>query len=47
MLKSSAIYKKNYAYLVKKRTFKTNKDSPLSRFECFEHSKTFLIYVKL
>jgi hypothetical protein len=47
MLKSSPIIKRNGAHLVKKKTFEKNKDCPLSRFECFEHAKTFFIYVKL
>jgi hypothetical protein len=47
MLKSSPILKKNGAHLVEKMTFEKNKDYRLSRFECFEHAKTFLISVKL
>jgi hypothetical protein len=31
----------------RKRGLKENKDYPLSKFECFEHAKTFLICVKL
>jgi len=45
MLKSSPIFKRNGAHLVEKKMFKKNKDYPLSRFECFEHAKTFLICV--
>jgi len=29
-----------------KKTFEKNKDYSLSKFECFEHVKTFSIYVK-
>ncbi len=47
MLKSSPIFKRNGAHLVKKKTFEKNKDCPLLRFECFEHAKTFFICVKL
>jgi hypothetical protein len=47
MLKSSPIFKKNGAQLVKKSTFGKNEDCPFLRFECFEHAKTFLICVKL
>jgi hypothetical protein len=47
MLKSFPIFKKNGAHLVEKGRLKKNKDCPLSRFECFEHGKTFLICVKL
>jgi hypothetical protein len=47
MLKSSPILTKNGAHLVEKMTFEKNKDYRLSRFECFEHAKTFLICVKL
>jgi len=31
----------------KKRHLKKKKDYPLSRFECFEHAKTFFICVEL
>jgi len=31
----------------KKRFLKKNRDYPISRFECFEHAKTFFICVKL
>jgi hypothetical protein len=41
------IFGRNGAHLVKKKRFKENKDCPLSRFECFEHTKAFLICVKL
>jgi hypothetical protein len=47
MLKSHSIFTRNGAHLVKKRSLKKNKDCPLSRFECLEHAKTFLISVKL
>jgi hypothetical protein len=47
MLKSSSIFKRNGAYLVGKKKFGKNKDCPLSKFECFERAKTFLICVKL
>ncbi len=48
MLKSSLIFKRNVAHMVKrKRTFKKNKDYSFSKFECFEHAKKYLIYVKL
>jgi len=48
MLKSFSIFKRNGAHLVeKKRMFEKNKNCSLSKFECFEHAKTFLIYVKL
>jgi hypothetical protein len=47
MLKLSPILKKNGAHLVEQKTFEKNKDNPLSKFECFEHLKTFSIYVKL
>jgi hypothetical protein len=43
MLKSFSILKKNGAHLVRKRTFEKNKDYPFSRFQCFEHAKTFCI----
>jgi hypothetical protein len=46
MLKSSLIFKRNGAHLIEKKTFKKNKDCPLSRFECFEHAKTFFNYAK-
>jgi hypothetical protein len=48
MLKSFSIFKRNGACLVEKKDvlFEKNKDCPFLRFECFEHSKTFLIYVK-
>jgi hypothetical protein len=38
---------KEGAHLIKKGHLKENKDYPLSKFECFEHTKTFCIYVKL
>jgi hypothetical protein len=44
MLKSFPIFKMNGAHLVEKKTFEKNKDYPLSRFECFEHAKIFLIW---
>jgi len=47
MLKSSSIFTRNGAHLVEKNKFGKNKDCPLSKFECFEHAKTFLICVKL
>jgi hypothetical protein len=47
MLKSSPIFKRSDAHLVEKKTFEKKKDYPLSRFECFEHAKTFFICVKL
>jgi hypothetical protein len=34
-------------FSIKKGYLKKNKDYPPSRFECFEHAKTFLICVKL
>ncbi len=40
-VKSFPIFKRNGAHMVKK------KDYSLSRFECFEHVKTFFISVKL
>jgi hypothetical protein len=46
MLKSSPISKRNGAHFVKKM-FEKKKDYPFSKFECFEHVKTFSIYVKL
>jgi hypothetical protein len=46
-VKSSLIFRRNGAQLLEKRTFEKNKDCPLSRFECFEHAKTFFICVKL
>jgi hypothetical protein len=46
MLKSSLIFKRNGVHLVEKKTFEKNKNFPLLRFECFEHAKIFLIYVK-
>jgi hypothetical protein len=45
MLKSFPIFKRNGAHLVKKKTFEKNKDYPFSKFECFEHAKTFLNFV--
>jgi hypothetical protein len=47
MLKSSPIFKRNGIYLVEKEMFEKNKNYPFSKFECFEHAKTFLICVKL
>jgi hypothetical protein len=47
MLKSSPIFKRNGAHLVENKDVWKNKDYPLSRFECFEHAKTFLICVKI
>jgi hypothetical protein len=47
MLKSSLIFKKNGVHLIEKRMFEKNKDYSLSRFECFEHAKIFLICVKI
>jgi len=47
MLKSSPIFKRKCAHLVEKKMFEKNKDYPLSKFECFEHAKTFFIYVNL
>jgi hypothetical protein len=45
MLKSSSIFRRNGAHLVKKiRWLKKNKDCPFSRFECFEHA-IFFIFV--
>jgi hypothetical protein len=41
MLKSFSIFKNNDAHLVEKKMFEKNKDCPPSRFECFEHAKTF------
>jgi hypothetical protein len=41
MLKSSLIFKRNDTHLVEKKMFEKKKDYPLSRFECFEHAKTF------
>jgi len=41
MLKTSPFFKKNGAHVGKKNIWK-NKDYPFSRFECFEHVKTFL-----
>jgi hypothetical protein len=38
MLKSSPIFKRNGAHLVKKKMFEKNKDYPLLRFKCFEHA---------
>jgi hypothetical protein len=35
-------FQKEWCTLVKKMTFEKNKDCPLSKFECFEHAKTFL-----
>jgi hypothetical protein len=46
MLKSSPIFK-NGAYLVEKKMFEKNEDYPLSRFECFQHARTFFICVEL
>jgi hypothetical protein len=46
MLKSSSIFRRNGAHLVKKMMFKKNKDYPFSRFECFEHAKTFFYLCK-
>jgi hypothetical protein len=43
MLKSFSILKRNGAHLVRKRTLEKNKDYPFSRFQCFEHAKTFCI----
>jgi hypothetical protein len=43
MLKSSPIFRRDGANLLQKKTFEKNKDYPLSRFECFEHVKIFLI----
>jgi len=45
MLKYSPIFRRNGAHLVEKKTFE-KKNYPLSKFECFEHAKTFLICVK-
>jgi hypothetical protein len=42
MLKFS-IFKGNDAQFVKKKTFEKNKDCPLSKFEWFEHAKTFVM----
>jgi hypothetical protein len=47
MLKYSSTFRRNGAHLVEKKTFKKNKNYSLLRFECFEHAKTLLIYVKL
>jgi hypothetical protein len=47
MLKSSPIFKRIGAHLVKKTTFENNNDYPFSRFGCFEHAKKNLICVKL
>jgi hypothetical protein len=47
MLKSSPIFKKNDAHLVEKKDIEKNKDCPFLKFECFEHAKNILIYVKL
>jgi hypothetical protein len=41
MLKSSPIFRRNGAHLIEKKMFEKNKDCPQSRFECFEHAKTF------
>jgi hypothetical protein len=45
MLKSSPMLIRNGAHLVEKKDVKKI-DCPFSRFECFEHAKTFLICVK-
>jgi len=37
----------NGAHMVEKNMFEKNKGCPLSRFECFDHAKTFLIFIKL
>jgi len=48
MLKSSPIFKRNGAHLVKKKkSFKENKDCSFSKFECCDHEKTLNICVKL
>jgi hypothetical protein len=47
MLNFVPIFKRNGAHLVEKKDVRKNKDCPFSRFECFEHAKTFLIRVKL
>jgi hypothetical protein len=47
VLKSSPILKRNGAHLVEKKGHLKEKNSPFFRFECFEHGKTFFIYVKL
>jgi len=48
MLKSSPIFKRIGAHLEKEKyMFEENKDYALSKFECFEHEKTFSICVKL
>jgi hypothetical protein len=45
-IKISSNFKKEWCVGLKKDIGK-NKDYPLSKFECFEHTKTFLICVKL
>jgi hypothetical protein len=39
-------FQKEWCTFSRKKTFGKNKDCPLLRFECFEHAKIFLIYVK-
>jgi hypothetical protein len=40
-------FQKEWCTFGRKKTFEKNKDYSFSRFECFEHAKTFLICVKL
>ncbi len=40
-------FQKDWCTFGKNRMFEKNKDYPFSKFECFEHAKTFLISIKL
>jgi hypothetical protein len=44
MLKSSPIFKRNGAHLVRKKMSEKIKDYPLLKFKCFEHA-IFLLFV--